>query len=788
MGPRAAHTGKVVNLKRRGRRLELDLGGRYQHARLLGRGGMGEVWAAHDVDLDCEVAIKILSPELSSDAEFVQRFRSEMRTLARFTHPRIVPIMTAGTIPSDKRLFMVMKLLTGRTLRAILDENEANGRVFDDVTAALLTIQMISALGAAHEQGIIHRDVKPENMIVREKDGHLTLLDFGVAKVAEVTGPSKTGTGLFGAFRRPGPRTHQSVLLGTPRYMAPEVILRRVPDQRSDLYAVGIVLVKMLTNVYVYDVDPTDDVAVMRAHIEQEPVLRRERNVQCREILWEIAGKLLAKDPAHRFQTADDVDEALAVFLRESAPPAVVVVAEDERRERALRQRLRSRGPQSSRPADVSEPRTAEASKDATTVRLGARAASAADVTLPLPPELPPPGTVWPFRSAPKEGPPSPSEPAESDPHDAGGATAEERGMALSQGRAGRQFARARDASLGPAPALAVRGHRGERRAGRRRRRAGRPVQEPDTHDIRFPDSPCGRERRRDAGPHPDGEHSGLRGEPREHHRPAERHDGRERKPAERPGPRTQAAAQPGTRRAPQPQGQAQGHLGVRLMSSNERRGGKRLSLGALFRQTSPTRLRKEREQAREAAARPTPVGFWASDEESRALEAEINAARERGADEHEGAASEERPVTRAAHVERSAHRKWPTTWKLVAAAAVVAATMPVLVWVAGREKEPARTTPPAVTAPTAAAATAPAPSASVAEPPTTSAPVHTTEPVPSPSPPTAAPSTARGAAKPPHPPRHPRGLPVATSRPMDAPSATAKPAASPPQDPGLNE
>jgi eukaryotic-like serine/threonine-protein kinase len=318
----------------RRQRLQDQIGEPYQLGRFLGAGGMGEVWAAHDIKLDCAVAIKILSGALSADAAFVERFWREAKTLAKFSHPRIVRILTADKLSQDGRLFMVMELLEGRTLRAILDELEKQGRVLDHVTTALHAIQILDGLGTAHAEGIIHRDVKPENMIVSDR-GHLKLLDFGVAMVGDATGPRRSGP--VGEWPRVGAKTKKSVLMGTPRYMAPELIAYRQCDQRSDLYAVGIVLVLLLTGEYPYAVDPNDELAVLRAHVEQAPLLRREKNPGCPPQLWAIVEKLLEKDPDDRFEDADQVDQELSAFLRLSAPPEVAAVAVAERKERALR-------------------------------------------------------------------------------------------------------------------------------------------------------------------------------------------------------------------------------------------------------------------------------------------------------------------------------------------------------------------------------------------------------------------------------------------------------------------
>lgn len=295
---------------------------------------MGEVWAAYDVNLACHVAIKVLDETLSENATFMQSFQREMMTLAKFTHPRIVKVKTAGMLTEDGRLYMVMELLRGKTLRELLAERRAQGEVFDYVGAAYHAYQVLDALKAAHEAGFVHRDVKPDNMMV-DAEGELKLLDFGVAKGAEVTGPMVRGGEGNGARAS----TSKSLVLGTAQYVAPEVLLGLGGDERSDLYAVGVVLVLMLTGEYLYAVDTRNEAAVLRAHVEQAPILRREKNPDYKEELWLIARKLVEKEPANRYQTAAEARAALADVLRASLLPSHPSAKNllEERSEQALR-------------------------------------------------------------------------------------------------------------------------------------------------------------------------------------------------------------------------------------------------------------------------------------------------------------------------------------------------------------------------------------------------------------------------------------------------------------------
>ena len=327
-------------MSREGERIARRLGGRYRFGRRLGQGGMGEVWEAYDVKLDRAVAIKILSDAISHDAEFAERFRRETKMLARFAHRRIVTIFEADAIPSDGRLYMVMELLHGSTLRAILDDNRAKGEVMDRISAAVYTIQILDALKAAHSQGIIHRDVKPDNSMVAE-NGHLKLLDFGIAKAPEITGTRLDG----GAALRARGHTHKSTLLGTPAYMAPEVIDGRPANPRSDLYAVGIQLYMMLTNEWPYPRGNGDDAAILHAHLSLAPLLRREKNPDCSDALWSIVLRFLEKDPDARFQDAEEADAELYPFVRVTAPPdhGLAETIYDERKERSLRKAVEPR-------------------------------------------------------------------------------------------------------------------------------------------------------------------------------------------------------------------------------------------------------------------------------------------------------------------------------------------------------------------------------------------------------------------------------------------------------------
>ena len=196
--------------------------GRYRLVELLGRGGMGEVWRAHDTVTNRTVAIKLLPPHLADDDTFVQRFRREAEAAARLNNPHIIPIHNYGEI--DGRLYVDMRLIEGRDLQAVLADGPLEpGR------AVRIVEQVAKALHAAHKVGLVHRDVKPSNILVDEDD-FAYLIDFGIARGADET--RLTGTG-----------SHDRQLA----YMAPERLQAGQVDARSDIYALACVLYECLT-------------------------------------------------------------------------------------------------------------------------------------------------------------------------------------------------------------------------------------------------------------------------------------------------------------------------------------------------------------------------------------------------------------------------------------------------------------------------------------------------------------------------------------------------------------
>src|SRR5436190_391560 len=223
------------------------LDGRYRILSHLADGGMATVYLALDERLDREVAIKVMHDNLARDTTFVSRFRREARSAARLGHPNVVAVFDQGEDDSgnDALIFLVMEYVPGRTLRDVLSaEGPLTPRAALDLFDPIL-----QAIAAAHDAGLIHRDVKPENVILRE-DGVVKVADFGLARaVTSATTTNASGT-----------------LLGTVAYLSPEQVERGIADARSDVYAAGLVLYEMLTGRKAFDGDSPIHVAYQHVH------------------------------------------------------------------------------------------------------------------------------------------------------------------------------------------------------------------------------------------------------------------------------------------------------------------------------------------------------------------------------------------------------------------------------------------------------------------------------------------------------------------------------------------
>jgi serine/threonine protein kinase len=261
------------------------VGSNYRIVEKIGEGGMGAVYRAVDQMLERDVALKAIRPELSREPEIIERFRAEARTLARITHPAIATIYSF--FYEGEELFLAMEFVRGRPLSRVLTND---GPIPWERTVALLGTAM-DGIQVAHDAGIVHRDLKPENLMVTEA-GTLKVMDFGIARVM--------GSGHL---------TRTGLLVGTLRYMSPEQIRGEEVDGRTDVYALGAVLYEMLTGRPPFE--GSSDWAILRAQIEDSP---RPPSDQIPLLPWWIDRavlKALAKEPAERFQTVEEMRRTL---------------------------------------------------------------------------------------------------------------------------------------------------------------------------------------------------------------------------------------------------------------------------------------------------------------------------------------------------------------------------------------------------------------------------------------------------------------------------------------------
>jgi serine/threonine protein kinase len=279
----------------------------YEILEELGRGGMAIVFKAREKQLERDVAIKVLPFSLAFDKEFVERFQREARTSAKLEHPSIIPIYRVGK--SGRVIYFVMKFLRGKPLSSVL---AARGTLPPAEIRQIL-VQVARALAYAHKSGIVHRDIKPDN-IMFDEHGLAVVTDFGIAKAA--SGGKLTGTGMS---------------IGTPHYMSPEQARAQALDGRSDLYSLGVVAYQSLTGRVPFDGE--DSFSIGYKHIMEEiPTPPLETYDQ--RTVFEITRKMMAKAPDERFQSADDLVQALeagggfaAVGLATAATKAIPSLA-----------------------------------------------------------------------------------------------------------------------------------------------------------------------------------------------------------------------------------------------------------------------------------------------------------------------------------------------------------------------------------------------------------------------------------------------------------------------------
>jgi len=256
----------------------------YEILQELGRGGMAIVFRAREKQLDREVAVKVLPFSLAFDGEFVERFQREARTAAKLEHSSIIPIYRVGR--SGRVIYFVMKFLRGTSLSDVIAQKGA----MPVAEIKRILREAGSALGYAHKNGIVHRDIKPDN-IMFDESGHAVVTDFGIAKAG--TGTRLTGTGMA---------------IGTPHYMSPEQARAQKLDGRSDLYSLGVVAYQCLTGSVPFDGE--DAFSIGYKHITEPLPVPPLKTAEHRAV-FEVIKKMMAKAPEERFQTAEEMIAAL---------------------------------------------------------------------------------------------------------------------------------------------------------------------------------------------------------------------------------------------------------------------------------------------------------------------------------------------------------------------------------------------------------------------------------------------------------------------------------------------
>ncbi|MBI1762093.1 MAG: PD40 domain-containing protein [Acidobacteria bacterium] len=281
--------------------------GKYHVLSVLGVGGMGEVYLAHDPQLNRKLALKLLPPQFTEDAARVKRFEREAKAASALNHPNIITVYEIGQSAGEH--FMAIEYVDGQTLREKLRQGQK--AVKSPLKEALeIAIQIAAALSAAHAAGIVHRDIKPENVMVR-RDGYVKVLDFGLAKLTEQAGQDYTtrgGTGNLG-------RTQPGVILGTVSYMSPEQALGLEVDQRSDIFTFGVLLYELVAGVLPFKGDSTASILDAIVHHPPFPITQV---VSATPAEFErIVQRALEKDPELRYQTAADLRADLKLLLRD---------------------------------------------------------------------------------------------------------------------------------------------------------------------------------------------------------------------------------------------------------------------------------------------------------------------------------------------------------------------------------------------------------------------------------------------------------------------------------------
>ena len=275
-------------------------GSRYEIVRLLGQGGMGAVYRAHDKELDRQVAIKVIRADMAANPEILRRFKQELILARQITHKNVIRIFDLGQAEGIK--FITMEYIEGENLQSVLRQKKK----LQPAEAATIIAQVCRALEAAHNEGVIHRDLKPQNIML-DKSGRAFVMDFGIAR-------SMLGDGM----------TQTGVLIGTPDYMSPEQAKGQTLDARSDLFSTGIILYEMLSGQVPFDADTTMGKLWKRTNEPARPLDELDKTIP--QPLSDIVRKCLEIDPQKRFASAADLLQRIEVWQGPAAGTRLVTL------------------------------------------------------------------------------------------------------------------------------------------------------------------------------------------------------------------------------------------------------------------------------------------------------------------------------------------------------------------------------------------------------------------------------------------------------------------------------
>lgn len=292
------------------------LAGRYQINGFIGEGGMSRVWRALDQNTGKYVAIKVLREEYSEDESFIRRFDREAQAASRMSHPNIVNLLDVG-VEDDGTRYLVMEYVQGKTLKRFIQES---GALRPEIAAQII-IRVLAALQHAHQNGVVHRDIKPQNILI-DKEGTVKVADFGIARMANAQTVSQT----------------DESVMGSVYYFSPEQARGAAVDARSDIYSVGVVFYEMLTGKVPFTGDTP--VAIAMQHLQTAPIPPAEVNPSVSSALDFVVLHAMEKKPRRRYQSAEEMLRDVRLAMEH--PDTILAAREEaERREKAERERER---------------------------------------------------------------------------------------------------------------------------------------------------------------------------------------------------------------------------------------------------------------------------------------------------------------------------------------------------------------------------------------------------------------------------------------------------------------